>query len=68
MPLDSRDKRASAMNPAMPWRGLWPLPDGTVGTGDRAMADFMYFTAGGGGTPPVSGASDYIPTWRPRRR
>jgi len=56
------------MNPAMPWRGLWPLPDGTVGTGDRAMADFMYFTAGGGGTPPVSGASDYIPTWRPRRR
>jgi len=24
--------------------------------------------ATGGVTPPVSGASDYIPVWRPRRR
>ena len=64
--LDTREKRASAISPACPWRGLWPLPDGTVGSGDRAQVDFMYVMAGGGGA--VSAADSFIPIFRPRRR
>jgi len=63
--LDTREKRASAIAPACPWRGLWPLPDGTVGTEDWAQTDFMYVMAGGGG---VSAADSFIPIFRPRRR
>lgn len=42
MAMGSANKRSSAIAPASPWRGLWPLPDGTVGAGDRAQANFMY--------------------------
>lgn len=42
MPIDSRDKRASAISPTLPWRGLYPVPDGALNQGDRQQADLMY--------------------------
>lgn len=46
--MDTASKRSSAMNIGCPWRGLWPLPDGTVGQLDRQHTAFMYagITAG----------------------
>jgi hypothetical protein len=40
--LDTPAKRWSGWNPGCPWRGSWPIPDGTVGDGDRQQVDFMY--------------------------
>lgn len=42
MAIDTRDKRASAINISLPWRGLWPLPDGSLNTGDRQQSNNMY--------------------------
>jgi len=64
VPIDTRNKRASAMNPACPWRGLWPEPDGTISTGDRAQIDFMYVDAGGAA---AGGAVQFIVRHRRRR-
>jgi hypothetical protein len=33
--LDTRDKRSSAIHVAVPWRGMYPLPDGTIAAPDR---------------------------------
>lgn len=67
MAIDTREKRASALNPACPWRGIWPLPDGAVTTGgDWAQTDFMYVLAGSGGA--VSVGDVFRPIFRPRRR
>lgn len=35
-------KRASAMFVTSPWRGILPLPDGTVHQADRQVVAFMY--------------------------
>jgi len=40
--VDTRDKRASAIHIGLPWRGLLPLPDGTVDQGDRVQAGLFY--------------------------
>lgn len=42
MAMDTASKRSSAMNLRCPWRGLWPMPDGTIGQGDRSHTSFMY--------------------------
>lgn len=42
MAVDSRDKRSSAINVSSPWRGMLPLPDGTVDQADRQHAPFVY--------------------------
>ena len=42
MALDTRDKRSSAIMVSLPWRGLFPLPDGTVNQGDRQQCACMY--------------------------
>lgn len=42
MAMDTANKRASAMQPRCAWRGLWPIPDGTIGQGDRQQTSFMY--------------------------
>lgn len=42
MALDTRDKRASAVNVSCPWRGLFPVGDGTVSQGDRQQTAFMF--------------------------
>jgi hypothetical protein len=44
--MDSRDKRASAIHPSLPWRGLWPAPDGTIDAGDREHAASLYRSLG----------------------
>jgi hypothetical protein len=41
MALDSVSKRLSAMNIGSPWRGLLPIPDGTLGQGDRQHVLFL---------------------------
>ena len=40
--MDSRDKRASAVLVALPWRGVLPVPDGSLNQGDRQQAGTMY--------------------------
>jgi hypothetical protein len=48
MALDTVLKRASAVHIACPWRGLLPLPDGSVDQPDLQAVPFMYsgITAG----------------------
>jgi len=40
--VDTRDKRASVIHVGLPWRGLLPLPDGTVDQGDRVHVGLFY--------------------------
>lgn len=42
MAIDSRDKRSSAIHVGLPWRGMYPLPDGTIGQEDRQHAATFY--------------------------
>ena len=42
MAIDTRDKRSSASDASLPWRGLLPLPDGSLDQGDRQHAADMY--------------------------
>ena len=42
MAIDTRDKRASAIMPGMPWRGLLPVADSGVNAGDRQQVAFLY--------------------------
>ena len=46
--LDTREKRASGVHVALPWRGLLALPDGTIGQADRQQAAAFYVGAAGG--------------------
>lgn len=41
MALDSLSKRLSTIHLGAPWRGLLPIPDGTVGHGDRQQFMFL---------------------------
>jgi hypothetical protein len=41
--LDSRNKRASAINVGMPWRMILPIPDGNVANeADRKHTAYQY--------------------------
>ena len=42
MAIDTRNKRSSAIFIGSPWRGMLPLPDGTIGQADRQHAAFLY--------------------------
>jgi len=43
MAIDTRDKRASAVHVALPWRGLLPLPDAAAeNQGDRQQTALFY--------------------------
>ena len=42
MALDTASRRASAIHVSLPFRGLLPLPDGTVGAQDRQQTAFMF--------------------------
>ncbi len=42
MPLDTHQKRLSALNVGSPWRGLLPLPTGTVDGPARATVALHY--------------------------
>lgn len=69
MAIDSRDKRSSAISPTMPWRGLFPVPDGAINSaGDRQHVDLMYRgIAANVYVPPAAGVGGYV-IWRQRRR
>ena len=42
MAVDTRDKRASALDVGSPWRARWPTADSTIAAVDRQFAAFMY--------------------------
>lgn len=42
MALDTANKRLSAIHLGSPWRGLLPIPDGTLNQGDRQHVMFFY--------------------------
>lgn len=42
MPIDTRNKRASAVHVGVPHRGLLPLPDGTVAAADWVQTARFY--------------------------
>src|SRR3990170_313673 len=50
MNLDTREKRASGVHVGLAWRGLLPLPDGTLDQADRQQTAAFYagIAAGGG--------------------
>jgi hypothetical protein len=50
--MDTALKRASAMNVASPWRGVLPLPDGTVAQEDRQVLALLY--SGTAATAPAT--------------
>lgn len=52
MAIDTADKRSSAIETSIPWRGRLPLPDGSVNLGDRQQVALLYrgiVASGGGG-------------------
>ena len=51
MAADTATKRCSAINIGSPWRGVLPIPDGTISQGDRQTVMLMY--AGVLATVPV---------------
>lgn len=42
MALDTQTKRASAIHPGCPWRGLLPAPSGALQPGERPMVAYLY--------------------------
>ena len=42
MAVDTRDKRMSIMSIGLPWRGVFPLADGSIGAGDRQIFLYLY--------------------------
>jgi hypothetical protein len=42
MAIDTANKRSSAINISIPWRGMLPLPDGAIDQADRQHTAFMY--------------------------
>lgn len=42
MAIDTVSKRGSAISIGSPWRSRLPIPDGTIGQGDRQHAAFLY--------------------------
>lgn len=40
--MDTRDKRSSAIQTGLPWRGFFPTPDGTIEQADRQHTCLMY--------------------------
>ena len=55
MAIDTKDKRASAIDAALPWRTELPDPSGTIGAGARQIIARLY--SGILPTPPPSGNS-----------
>lgn len=55
MAIDTALKRFSAINAGNPWRGILPIPDGTVSAADRQIVVLLYggiLGAGGSDTTP----------------
>lgn len=68
MAIDTQDKRASAINPSLPWRGYFPQPNSAIDQGDRQQAAALYRGILAGAAPDVEqGGGDYIILRRRRR-
>lgn len=61
MALDTRNKRASACFPLMPWRAMLPAPDGAINQGDRQQVVFLYSGILAGGTVADTGRGAIVP-------
>jgi len=59
MAIDTRNKRASAIDIESPWRDSLPLADGAIGQADRQHAAFLY--SGILADAPVVAATIYLP-------
>lgn len=57
MPVDTRNKRSSALHVTGPWRCQWPTPDGTIAAGDRQEIAFMYSGIAADPPAPVVGSA-----------
>ncbi len=69
MAIDTAQKRASAMNPASPWRGpMVAAAEAGFTQGNRQAVDFMYSGILAGPEVVVTALDSYIPMFRPRRR
>ena len=68
MALDSRENRASAVHVGLPWRGLYPIGDGTISQADRQQTAAFYAGVLAGGPPPAPTVEAYTqaipPGWR----
>lgn len=53
MAIDSADKRSSAIFLNIPWRGMLPLPDGSLNQPDRQHVALMYRGIAAGGAVAV---------------
>lgn len=42
MAIDTRDKRSSAIQVGLPWRGFFPAPDGALNQADRQHTCLVY--------------------------
>lgn len=62
MAVDTRNKRSSAINVGLPWRGQWPTPDGAIGAQDRSeilgLYDGISFVATTSGTLDATEGAD----------
>ncbi len=42
MAVDTADKRNSAIGMGLPWRNQYPIPDGSIASGDRQHIGWVY--------------------------
>lgn len=67
--MDTRNKRSSAINLTIPWRGMYPAPDGTVAQVDRQVVALMYAGISAGEAVDTAAGYYYGDTRRkPKRR
>lgn len=52
--------RLSSINVGCPWRGILPIPDGTIAAADRQVVPFFYAGILAGAAVAVSGLPPYV--------
>jgi hypothetical protein len=68
MPLNSRDKRSSAVDLTLPWRATEPVADGALNQGDRQHTGLMYRGIAAASPTPVAAVAAGFWLMRARRR
>jgi hypothetical protein len=56
MAIDTRNKRHSAINVGLPYRGVLPNPDAAITAPDRLTVAFLYNGIAADAPPAVTGA------------
>jgi hypothetical protein len=57
--MDTATRRYSAINVGSPWRGVLPLPDGSVDAADRPVVAFLYALEAAEAQPERRGGAFY---------